>query len=488
MAQKYRLINNALITLLSRVLGFLRDIVFARMFGATPVLDAFFMAFRIPNLFRRFFAEGVFMQSMLPCVMQNQKNHNLLQDLLSWLVLVLLVISLPFVVFPQFAIWLFAPGIHNEETYQMVLSQVPWTFPYLFFISLCGYYTVILNISGHLWVTSLLPVLLNVCLIIGAICFQSTLGIAKMVFIAGLIQLLLCLVVTAYVKGLSGIRVPRYSSSLGQFVNMASKGFLAQVVQYASSCFDLLILSFLPGGYISVIYFAERLVQMPLGIFAVTLTNIYAPLFSESIVADDELRLQQLLHAAIKKTLMIGLPALGGLWLLSDEVMQLLYGQQSDYVLASAIALRGYAFALPAMMINKILTTYLLAKKQADKILKSASIGFGLSVLTCLVFFKPLGYQAVILAAIVSAWMQCILLYRSLNMESAVFWQCIGIAAIASVLMSCWLKVLSGVLAFGILGLIIKVISSMIVYDIVLHRFGASLKEVLLLQFNRELK
>ncbi len=486
MAQKYKLINNAMITLLSRVLGLVRDIIFARTLGATLVLDAFCIAFRIPSLFRRFLAEGVFMQSMLPCVMQSQNKYELLQDLLSWLMLVLLMISIPFVMYPKLAILLFAPGIQSESIYQMVLSQVPWTFPYLFFISLCGYFTVILNIRGHLWVTSFLPILLNICLIIGALCFKSALGIAKMVFVAGFIQLVLCLVLTAFMGRLPGVGRPRFSESLEKFISMASKGFLAQVVQYASSYFDLLVLSFLPAGYIGVIYFAERLLQMPLGIFSVTLANVYAPLFSESIVANDKNRLTHLLQTAIQKTLMIALPAFGGLWVLSDEVMQLLYGQQSEQVIASATALRGYALALPAMMLIKILTAYLLAEKQSHEILRSASIGFMMSAVTCVVSFKFLGYQAVVLAAIVSSWAQFVLLYRTLNKVAVMYWEDVSISGIASVSMVGWLKVISSIVSFGVLGLILKVISSMIVYDIILQRFGVSLKGILLLQYKRE--
>ena len=117
------------------------------------------------------------------------------------------------------AVYLFAPGI-SDVAYASVIAQIPWTFPYLCLISLCGYYTVILNIKGHLWVTSVLPVILNACLIFGALYANSIIMVAKMVLVAGILQLGLCLLVTSYVTKMPRLSIPKQSKRLNQFLNI----------------------------------------------------------------------------------------------------------------------------------------------------------------------------------------------------------------------------------------------------------------------------
>lgn len=485
--QKLSLLNNAFITLVSRILGLLRDLLFARYLGVSGASDAFFVAFRLPNIFRRLLAEGVMMQTMVPSILEAKQQQDFYRVILGWLCGLLLLVSLPFVCFPYQTIWLYTPGLVGTSTYDLVVMQVPWTFPYLCLISLCGFYTVILNIKRHLWVTSCLPIILNMCLIVGVSQNQGVLLVSKMVLVAGVLQLMICISVMRYLKQPILPKSPAINPETKQFFKTAMQGIAAQLMLYFSSCFDLWMLSFLSTGFVTVFYYADRMMQLPLGIFSVTLANIYAPLFAQAHLTQQTERLDDLIQQAMHKTLAIALPSMVGLYSLSNDIMLFLYGkgQVEEMIQQSSIVLKGLVIALPAYMLVKILTTIAFARKMPKKVLKVAAKSLIISIVISLSLFRYLGFLAIVCAIVLSAWYQCYGLYQQfIQSHHCVKEKELWMVFCATGVMWLWLWLLYPF--EGFIWLIVKVISSMIVYDFVLKRFGNSLKSVFILDQKRE--
>lgn len=478
---RWTLAQNALITLLSRMMGFGRDLLFARVLGVSPLLDAFLVAFRLPNIFRRLLAEGVFMQAMIPAVVASKSPQEFKRSLLTMWLMVLAVVSFPFMYNPEAVLTLFAPGLDvNTPVFAYAVEYMPWVFPYLCFVTICGFYTVQLNLVGHLWVASALPLVLNGCLIIAVVYWPMSL--AKAVFVAGFLQLVFCVAVTRYEKGVVLPGRPKWSKDCAQMLTSVTNGFSAQLVTYLSSCMDLVFLSFLATGSVSMMYYAERLMQMPLGIFAVTIANVYAPYFSRSMTDKNHTGFMILLSQALEKSFILALPSMVGLFMIAPMVMEVMYGSGHEGAMQSSQALQGLALAMPAYMFMKVFVAAAFSQQRSQVIMKYALHGLGLSLLVTVSLLTPLGMMALVVAAIVSAWYQCWRLYQSFsegvdfNKERLLG----GIVSTISLLL--WLKML-GVLDEYCLNMLIewllfKIMSSIIVYDQMLRRFDISLVRV----------
>lgn len=404
-------VKNAGVTFFSRVLGFVRDILLARYLGASWGMDAFLIAFKLPNLFRRLVAEGAFSQALIPAVIKAQDSTSLLQQLFGGLLVIVIIISIPFMVFPHKVLALFIYGVSKEsEVFLMAAKMLPWVFPYLFCMACCGFYTAQLNIAKHYFIGSVLPVALNLCLIAGGLMAFKTgylMWIAYAVFLAGVIQLLVCMMAVYFLGGVLLPRSLRLTPPVKQVVSQVSAAFLAQIMAYFSSLFDLLIASFLMAGSLSWLYYAERLAYFPVGVVSVVLANMVLPQLSAACHAGSLATCRSLLNKASLIIALIGTPMVLGGWVLAHDIISVLFSSssfQSADVAATVASFRLLLLAVPAFMLNKVWGSLPFAFSESQVQLRMVAQGVLAGVVVTGLSFKMLNHVAISLGGGVSAW------------------------------------------------------------------------------------
>ncbi|MFL2538441.1 MAG: murein biosynthesis integral membrane protein MurJ [Candidatus Rariloculaceae bacterium] len=280
-------------TLMSRFTGLARDVVFSRWFGASPLMDAFFIAFKIPNLFRRFFAEGAFSAAFVPVFSEYratktpEATKELLDRVTGTLGLLLFGFTALGVIASPVLIMIFAPGfLDGDGRYELSRNMLRLTFPYLFFISLTALAGAILNAYRNFAVPAFTPVLLNLVLISFAGWVAPRLdnpgvGLAAGVFVAGLVQLLFQLPFLIKIKLLP---VPRWGwayPGVRKILKLMMPVIFGSSVAQINILFDTLIASFLAAGSISWLYYSDRLMEFPLGVLGVAVATVILPTLSE---------------------------------------------------------------------------------------------------------------------------------------------------------------------------------------------------------------
>jgi len=281
-------------TLVSRVLGLVRDMVFA-WFGATAGMDAFFVAFKIPNFLRRLFAEGAFSQAFVPIISEykEKRSHDAVRDLVSrvagTLGGVLILVSVVGMLASPVVITVFAPGFLYEDSvrFDLASQMLRITFPYILFVSLVAFAAGILNTYGRFATPSLAPVWLNVILIGSALLVaprleQPVLALAGGVFVAGVVQVLYLLPSLRRIGLLPRPRWGFRDEGVRRIMKLMLPGIFGSSVAQINLLLDTLIASFLVTGSVTWLYYSDRLVEFPLGVFAIALSTVILPSLSRS--------------------------------------------------------------------------------------------------------------------------------------------------------------------------------------------------------------
>jgi putative peptidoglycan lipid II flippase len=427
-------------TLVSRISGFIRDIVVARLFGADAATDAFFVAFRIPNFFRRLSAEGSFSQAFIPVLSEYRQKRDsaALRDLISHVTGVLGGILLVFttlgVAAAPLVILVFAPGFHEPERFELASDMLRITFPYLFFISLVALAGGIMNSFQRFAVAALTPVWLNLCLIAAAFWLTPyldppVLALAWGALIAGIVQLLFQIPFLARMNMLPRPRWRWRHEGVQKILRLMMPSIIGSSVMQINLLIDTIIASMLVVGSVTWLYYADRLVEFPLGIFGIAIATVILPSLSDKHAARDARAFSRNLDWALRLTLLIGIPAFLGLALLSFPLMAGLfqYGKFSSHdALMSAYALVAYAAGLPAFMLTKILLPGFYAR-QDTKTPVYIGIAAMIAKLVMLAATIPLllqrevqtAHTALALATSLSAWLQTWMLFTRLHKEGA---------------------------------------------------------------------
>ena len=357
-------------TLISRVLGFVRDVVLARFFGAGPVMDAFVVAFRIPNLLRRLFAEGSFSLAFVPVLSEaREKNdHQTLRELIDAvagsLLAVLLIITAIGIFCAPWIIRLVAPGFTDDAEQAALASDLlRIMFPYLMMVSLTAMAAGVLNTFGRFALPALTPVLLNLSMIVAVIAFSSSferpiLALAWGVFAAGFLQLGM-LIPTLSRLGVLPRPKPNFGhAGVKKILKLMIPTLFGSSVAQINLLFDTLIASLLIAGSVSWLYYSERLMDLPLGIFGVALSTVILPTLATLHARADKLQFRATLEWALLLGLVIGMPAAVGLFMLAEPLMLTLF-QRGEFSVADAqwagFALSAYCLGLPAFIGVKIL-------------------------------------------------------------------------------------------------------------------------------------
>lgn len=428
-------------TLLSRLLGFVRDQVFAILLGAGPMTDAFFVAFKIPNFLRRLFAEGAFAQSFVPVFTEYKEMYNqrelkeLAARVSGTLGLLLLILSILGSLCAPWLVSLFAPGFEaSDPRRQLTTDMLRVTFPYLFFISLVAYAGGVLNSFHRFAVPAFTPVLLNISLITAALWGtqffpQPVIALAWGVFAAGALQLLFQLP-TLHRLGL--LVLPRWGwqhSGVKKIRALMLPAIFGSSVAQINLLLDTIIASFLVAGSVSWLYYADRLVEFPLGVFGIAIATVILPRLSAIYSHDNHEGFQHTMDWAVRLGFVIALPCCAGLFMLSTPMLATLfgYGEFSAHdVTMSSWSLKAYAIALPGFILVKILAPGFFARQNTKTpvrigiIAMVCNMGYNIILVGGMVILAlPAPHTGLALATALSANQQAVMLLRQLRRESA---------------------------------------------------------------------
>lgn len=422
-------------TMLSRVLGLLRDVVIAAFVGASANADAFFVAFKIPNFLRRLFAEGAFSQAFVPVLADYKEQGSVeavraLVDRVAGVLggSLLLLTSLAVLAAPLVAA-LFAPGFLSQPLkYQLTSEMIRITFPYLLLISMTGFSGAILNSYGRFAVPAFTPVFLNLSLIFAATVAapwfeEPVFALAWGVFFAGIIQLLFQLP-SLYRLDL----VPRpvwdtRHQGVRRILKLMVPALFGVSVSQINLLLDTVLASFLPTGSVSWLYYSDRLAELPLGVFGIAIATVILPNLSAHRAAEREGQFSLTLDWAMRLVLLIGVPAAIALVMLAEPILVTLfqYGALTPAdVSMAALSLRAYSLGLVAFMLVKVLAPGYYARKDTATPVKIGIVAMVVNMVLNLLLVLPLmyywniGHLGLAMATSAAAYLNAVLLLRGL--------------------------------------------------------------------------
>jgi putative peptidoglycan lipid II flippase len=455
-------------TLVSRVMGLLRDVVLANLIGANGNADAFFVAFKIPNFLRRLFAEGAFAQAFVPVLADTREKggfaavRELVDRVAGVLGGTLLLLTVLTIVASPVVATIFAPGfLRDPAKLALTGDLIKLTFPYLLLISLTGFAGAILNSYQRFAIPALTPVLLNLCLIASALWFaphfeEPVVALALGVLVAGFAQLLF------QVPALAGIGLvprPRWApqhEGVKRILLLMIPALFGVSVSQINLLLDTVLASLLPTGSVSWLYYSDRLTELPLGVFAIAIATVILPTLSGQRARADDPAFANTLAWAIRSVLLIAIPATLALAVLAEPVLATLfqYGafSEGDRMMAAA-SLRAYTLGLGAFMLIKVLAPGFYAREDMRTPVRIGIIAMGANMILNVAFVFPLmwwfnlGHVGLALATSVSAWLNAVLLFRGLRREAVlpenlllVKWiMQIGVASAAMILVLLWM-------------------------------------------------
>lgn len=455
-------------TMVSRVLGLLRDVVLANLIGANGNADAFFVAFKIPNFLRRLFAEGAFAQAFVPVLADTREKggfaavRELVDRVAGVLGGTLLLLTVLTIMASPVVATIFAPGfLRDPAKLALTGDLIKLTFPYLLLISLTGFAGAILNSYQRFAIPALTPVLLNLCLIASALWFaphfeEPVVALALGVLVAGFAQLLF------QVPALAGIGLvprPRWApqhEGVKRILLLMIPALFGVSVSQINLLLDTVLASLLPTGSVSWLYYSDRLTELPLGVFAIAIATVILPTLSGQRARADDPAFANTLAWAIRSVLLIAIPATLALAVLAEPVLATLfqYGafSEGDRMMAAA-SLRAYTLGLGAFMLIKVLAPGFYAREDMRTPVRIGIIAMGANMILNVAFVLPLmwwfnlGHVGLALATSVSAWLNAVLLFRGLRREAVlppnlllVKWiMQIGVASAAMIVVLLWI-------------------------------------------------
>ncbi|MBT3510387.1 MAG: murein biosynthesis integral membrane protein MurJ [Nitrospina sp.] len=417
-------------TLLSRIFGFLRDMVIAMAFGSSASADAFFVAFRIPNMQRRILGEGAVNAAFIPVFTETltQKGESaawkMTANLFNILFITLSLVSLFILIFSPAVITVFAPGFIDEPgKFELTVKLTRWMAPYLFFIGLAAFCMGILNTLKVFALPAATPILQNVSMVLSVIIIapfmdEPILGLAIGVLVGGVLQLLIQLP-AVFKKGF------RFKKSLDfkqeeviKIAKLMGPIILGLAVYEINIMIDTLLASLLPGGSISYLYYGNRLVQLPLGIFAVALGVALLPTLSGQAARGDLKELVQTLSFSIRLILFITIPATVGLIILREPIVNTLW-ERGEFLASTtdgtAIALLYYSIGLCAYSGIKIIAPAFYSLQDTKTPAKIGIYSMVLNTILNLILMGPLKHGGLALATSLAALFNVALLIHFLR-------------------------------------------------------------------------
>ena len=366
-------------TMISRVFGFIRDMVSAYFFGAGAAFDAFSVAFKIPNFMRRLFAEGSFSQAFVPVLSEYQKQKNpdeiqrFINSMAGSLGLVLLCVTIAGELLAPWLIRVIAAGFDTDgPRYELAVTMLRITFPYLMLISLTAFCGSILNTYSRFLVAAFTPVFLNICMIAAAIWFAPQfyapiIALAWGVFVAGVVQLLFQI---PFLKQLRLLPIPRPNfrdPGVKKVLKLMVPALFGVSVSQINLLMDTLFASFLIVGSVSWLYYSDRLMEFPLGVFGVAISTVILPNLSRHHASQSHEEFSMTLDWALRCVLLVGIPAGVVLAILSGPMLSTLFQHGTLFdghsVMMAKQSLAMFAIGIAPFMLIKILASGFYAKQ-----------------------------------------------------------------------------------------------------------------------------
>ncbi len=417
------------LTMVSRILGFIRDILIAAIVGVGPVADAFIVAFKLPNFFRRLFAEGAFSAAFVPLFTQRMVAEGkdvareFAQEVLSIALITLLILVTLLQVAMPWAMHGIAPGFTDDPyRFDLAVTLAQITFPYLLFISLASQLSGILNALGRFAAAAAAPIVLNLFLIaamLGLAPYLETPGhaLAWGVAAAGVAQFL-GLVFACHRAGFA-LRLPRprLTPRVRQFLILMAPGVIGAGVYQINLLIDIVIASLLPQGSVSFLYFADRINQLPLGVVGVAVGTALLPLLSRQIREGKVSEAADSMNRAAEFALLLTIPAAAALLVVPELVVGALFERGAfgaAETAATAAALAAYAAGLPAFVLVKVLAPGFFARGDTITPVKVAAVCVVLNIGLNLLLMGPFLHVGIALATTISSWVNAFFLYRIL--------------------------------------------------------------------------
>lgn len=366
------------LTLISRILAFARDVLIARIFGAGMATDAFFVAFKLPNLMRRLFAEGAFSQAFVPIFgeYRNRRGHDetklLVDHVTTMLAIVLFVVTLIGIIAAPVLVYISAPGfLKDTAKFDLTVQLLRITSPYIFFISLVAVAAGILNTYNKFWVPAFAPILLNLCFIGAALWLAPyfdppILALAWAVFVAGLVQLAFQIPFLKKIGMLPNIRFNLKDAGMRRVIRQMGPAVFGVSIAQISLIINTIFASFLVAGSVSWLYYADRLMEFPSGVLGAALGAILLPSLSKCHADKNTVEYSRLLDWGLRLTIMLTLPAALALGMISVPLLATFFQRgafSAHDVLMTSYALVGYSIGLIGMILVKILAPGFYARQ-----------------------------------------------------------------------------------------------------------------------------
>ncbi len=419
-------------TLISRILGFVRDMLIAQLFGVDSATDAFFVAFKIPNFLRRLFAEGAFAHAFVPVLADYKARGSLamlkqfIDKTAGTLSIFLLIITMIGVVAAPLLIMLLAPGFMWQGTqYELSVKLLQITFPYLFFIALVAFSGGILNAHGQFAVPALTPALLNICMIIAAIWLaplmnEPVTALAWGVFAAGIVQLLFQFPALMRLRLMPRLRLGFNDAGVKRIISLMLPAIFSVSVTQINLLLDTLIASFLTVGSVSWLYYSDRLVEFPLGILGIALATVILPNLSKNHATEDSVAFSNTLDWGLRLVVLIGLPATIGLLLLAEPMLSTLF-QYNEFSVSdvhfAGLSLKAYSLGLLGFILIKVLVPAFTSRGDMKTPVRYGIYAMIVSLVLNLGLVFPLAHAGLALATSLGAFFNAALLLIKLQQD-----------------------------------------------------------------------
>ena len=415
-------------TFISRILGYIRDFLIAITLGSGPLSDAFFVAFRIPNTFRRLFSEGTFNAAFVPSYsseLKKSKNkaNTFANQIFNILLLGLLAVVILIEIFMPLFIKAIAPGFSvNSDKFDLAIILTRITFPFLFFISLASFFSAILNSHNKFGITAAAPIILNIILIIillldlgfgDQIVVQLSYGVS----IGGFLQLFLLFI---FVKK-KFTPIISFKLNIDNKVKFFFKKLLPSIFSSGVTQINILIGTIIASfevNAVSYLYYADRIYQINLAIAGIAIGTVLLPNLSKYITIKNIGKINLIQDKSIELSFFLSLPAMLALVVASEQITSSLFGYGSFdkiSVINSSKALYYFAFGLPAFALIKILSAFLFARQNTKTPFYFSLVSVIINILISIVYFNKIGFIIIPIATTISSWINVFLLYFYLS-------------------------------------------------------------------------
>ena len=411
-------------TLISRISGYLRDILIAIFLGSGPIADAFFVAFRIPNTFRRLFGEGSFNAAFVPSyskelVKGKRKSENFANNIFNFLTIFLLALVLLVELFMPYFVSLIAPGFKsNPEKFALATQLTKITFPFILFVSLASFFSAILNSHNRFAAASAAPIILNVVMI-GILVFGKVLDEKLVIFlsygvsIAGFIQAVFLIV---FVKRFFKPKL-KFNFNISKEVKLFFKKLLPSIFSSGVTQINILvgtIIASFQASAVSILYYADRIYQINLAIAGIAIGVVILPQLSKHVKAKRKDKISLIQNKALELSLLLSLPASAALLIGSEEIISALFGYGSFdelSVLNSSKALYYFALGLPAFSLIKVFSSFFFANHDTKIPFNISLISVLVNIVISISYFSEIGFIIIPIATTISSWLNALLLF-----------------------------------------------------------------------------